>query len=164
MPPARTPHEKHFVWGRGSSHQNIRTSTVVSLEYEYVCEIRIHFHNLYHTWYLSAVAAYTAEYSVFVNTTWIWLSSPRTRPPRPTSRRAASPYAPTGGEVGHRLGQLRRRGRRARSGRLERGRRAASLRGARERGPQTGRGAAGARYRGEGEADRIHTIHGSVGG
>ena len=31
VPPARTPHEKHFVWGRGSSHQNICTSTVSSL-------------------------------------------------------------------------------------------------------------------------------------
>ena len=46
-----------------------------------------------------------------------------------------------GGEVGHRLGQLRRLGRRARPGRLERGRRAARREGARaaER-----RGAAGA--------------------
>ena len=36
------------------------------------------------------MAEYTAEYSVFVNTSWIWLSPP-TRLPRPTSRHDASP-------------------------------------------------------------------------
>ena len=37
------------------------------------------------------MAEYTAEYSVFVNTSWIWLSPLRTRRPRPTSRHDASP-------------------------------------------------------------------------
>ena len=36
------------------------------------------------------MAEYRAEYSVFVNTSWIWLSPP-TRLPRPTSRHDASP-------------------------------------------------------------------------
>ena len=83
------------------------------------------------------MAEYTAEYSVFMNTSWNWLS-PGTRRPQPTSRHDASPdgraarrLQSAGGEVGHRLGQLRRLGRRARSGRLERGRRAARREGAR---------------------------------
>ena len=36
------------------------------------------------------MAEYTAEYSVFMNTSWIWLSPPP-RLPRPTSRHDASP-------------------------------------------------------------------------
>ena len=37
------------------------------------------------------MAEYTAEYSVFMNTSWSWLSSHGTRRPRPTSRHDASP-------------------------------------------------------------------------
>ena len=54
---------------------------------------------------------------------------PRGAPPE--GEGAARRLQGAGGEVGHRLGQLRRLGRRARPGRLERGRRAARREGAR---------------------------------
>ena len=45
------------------------------------------------------MAAYTAEYSVFVNTTWIWLSSPAdTSATADVLPRCKPLYAPTGGE------------------------------------------------------------------
>ena len=75
---------------------------------------------------------------------------PRGAPPQ--GEGAARRLQGAGGEVGHRLGQLRRLGRRARPGRLERGR--GELRGARSEGGR------GLRVRDtEGEvADRVFTL------
>ena len=82
---------------------------------------------------------------------------PRGAPPE--GEGAARRLQGAGGEVGHRLGQLRRLGRRARPGRLERGRRAARREGAR-----AAEGCGCEIQRGVVSGSCIHTIHSSVGG